>query len=148
LTHSFITIFIKDIRIRICCWNSKIISHWFILQIRKWNLVFYISKCAYSLLSTYQLKGSIDSECWWKKDVYKEQNPSVWLHFEQYSVSKGIIQHIVTLDIAIGKIKKKKEVQMVVHILFQKWDYSKDDYCIKWYRHVVHNSAFSFPSRS
>jgi hypothetical protein len=33
------------------------------------------------------------------------------MYFEQNSVSKGVIQHIVALDIAIDKINKKREVQ-------------------------------------
>ncbi|KDR21091.1 hypothetical protein L798_03689 [Zootermopsis nevadensis] len=32
-------------------------------------------------------------------------------YFEQNSVNNGIIQHIVALDLAIGKINKKREVQ-------------------------------------
>lgn len=43
-----------------------------------------------------------------KMCAYKEQYPEVWLYFEQNLVSKGVIQGIVALDIAIGKINEKK----------------------------------------
>jgi hypothetical protein len=52
--------------------------------------------------------------------TYKGQYPGVWLYFEQNSVSKGVIQYIITLDIAIGKINERKEVQTNISVyLFQ-----------------------------
>lgn len=41
----------------------------------------------------------------------KEQRPGVQLYFEQNLVSKGIIQHVVALNIAIGKINEKKKFE-------------------------------------
>jgi hypothetical protein len=83
-----------------------------------------------------------------KRDVcaYKEWYRGVSLNFEQNSVSKGVVQHTVVLGIAIGKIKETKKVQtnISVYFILEKLDYSKDDFCISWYRQVLYNFAFSF----